>query len=456
MGTRRPQKPGGPVKPQAEARPPQSQPPIPPLPGVDPWSMLAGLRLWGAGPTPGAQEPGRTAKPSGKTLSIRLLLGALVGGGGISIGGIFFRPIASPVNWLVWACVTFALVLYSWLECRKAALSVMWCAFAFLVVWHLVIAQPEIRDPKANPSPVEDGQPFTLSWKTDGALWVELSSESRGSGLDKGWQPVEREGRRDIHPEGAGKKVYRLRAGRFFRKTKPTTVTVVVDKPLPPPPPPKPVIDHFEAKPQVIESGDPVSLTWKTRHADTVELLGAGPGHGLPNDRLPVQASGELVVQPATVGDYTYTLRASSGNGGAPPWQRTVSVREPVMVKFESVEFRTGKDNKNANTVLSVRVVDKKQVLYASYTQQGLEEFPIFKSIEIPLKAPGQVRAAEVANLFIEISIAPKGRDDWYFGFTLNATRSDGTPCPTVQPNQHLSQNKRGLLLPLKACPERR
>lgn len=81
------------------------------------------------------------------------------------------------------------------------------------------------------------------------------------------------------------------------------------------PPEPEPVCTEFEASDYSIEEGDSVTLSWKTRYADSVNLSGYGS----------VSSNGSRTVSPDN--DTTYTLKVT-GHGGTDTCTVHIEVEE--------------------------------------------------------------------------------------------------------------------------------
>jgi uncharacterized protein (TIGR03437 family) len=88
---------------------------------------------------------------------------------------------------------------------------------------------------------------------------------------------------------------------------------------------PVPVVDRFDTTATVINAGDTTTMTWATRNATTVSILGLGPNGGVGI----VPVSGSMPISPAQT--TTYFLTATGPNGIAKA-QLTVTVNQPVIV----------------------------------------------------------------------------------------------------------------------------
>ena len=93
---------------------------------------------------------------------------------------------------------------------------------------------------------------------------------------------------------------------------------------------PVPVVDKFEATVTAMIAGDTTTMTWVTRNATTVSILGLGPDGGLGY----VPVSGSMPISPKQT--WTYILTAIGPNGSAHASVTVVVNEPPVAAPFIS------------------------------------------------------------------------------------------------------------------------
>jgi len=231
-----------------------------------------------------------------------------------------------------------------------------------------------VCDARLNPPPesglwasgnsIYRGQGVTLSWNTRNAHRVTIEP-SLGA--------VYASGSRDVHP--AESTTYRLRA-EGSRENRESTVTITVVAP-----PPRVFISAY---PNQVERGQPVTLTWRSEHAENLSISPA-PGN--------VGASGSTQVYPTESTNYRIYTRAE---GGVAFDQASVSVSEPPQ--FVDLTIPAG-------TTFAIRMVD---ALDTSHAQPG----HVFRAtLDQPLHAAGRLILPKYAQVFGRVTEAvPSGR----------------------------------------------
>jgi eukaryotic-like serine/threonine-protein kinase len=170
------------------------------------------------------------------------------------------------------------------------------------------------------PLQVQAGQPVTITWATQNASSVKLEPIQKKIKVNGSFTEKPKVTR-----------AYTLRVtglnGKVFEQSQTVTVTpapiaiakspITVVKPVTPNPPPvkAPNIDKFSASDNSITVGKPVTLSWRVRNADSVNIEPLGP----------VAASGVRVERPNS--SVTYKLIATNAGGRS---EETVTVKVSV------------------------------------------------------------------------------------------------------------------------------
>lgn len=162
---------------------------------------------------------------------------------------------------------------------------------------------PEITAFAADSERVEAGTPVRLTWTTKQAVSVEIADALGGSVDLHGAAPTA--GSVEVTPMATTSYVLTAISRTGERATGTVSVEVV-------PAPDAPLIASFTATPDAAKSGETVTLSWATEHADTVRITRAG---GLVVDlQGAAPTSGSVDVPVLT--DTSYTLTAT-GPGGS-------------------------------------------------------------------------------------------------------------------------------------------
>ena len=192
-----------------------------------------------------------------------------------------------------------------------------------------------------------------------------------------------------------------------------------------------PVIESFAASPASLTRGETVTIAWQTKSASTVSLDGEQVG-----------ATGSITRTPAT--PWTYTLKAANSRGASVLRTAPVVVSEPITVSNLGITFRTGDDDKDDDTGLSVSIGD-----VTSWSQSGNELFKDQSTSPTKPLNPSSVALSSLSGQTLKIAISPNGNDTWKFGFTLAGTRSDGKAFNFTKDNLELSENTKEIKFPL-------
>lgn len=152
---------------------------------------------------------------------------------------------------------------------------------------------PEIMTFSATPIRVNPGEPVWVRWSTKNVEHVQLL----GPGAP--YDDLPPEGETTLFPETTT--TYTLVVPGWE-----TRVEVFVNEP--PPPLPLPEIS-FEVSPTEVQAGQPITLRWKTTHAEQLNLTGPEVPTGA------VAPEGERVVKPRKAGTFIYTLWAGNAVG---------------------------------------------------------------------------------------------------------------------------------------------
>ncbi len=176
----------------------------------------------------------------------------------------------------------------------------------------------------------KEGDPVTLSWKTDGASKVTIQPD------DEIKNPPS-SGEATVHPS-KGTTVYTLIAANNAGSVQ-ATKTIIIDPP---------VISAFSATPDSVVQGGEVRLRWTAQNFThlTIKANKGDVSPGKPEVTVPTDAT-EQIVKPLE--DTQYTLTASNA-GGSVSKTVTVSV-SPMQIAFFKAE--PGAISKGEQTMLS-------------------------------------------------------------------------------------------------------
>ena len=161
-----------------------------------------------------------------------------------------------------------------------------------------------------------------------------------------------------------------------------------------------PAILRFESQPSEIRQGETSRLVWNTRHAAEVRLTGFDG---------PLEASGDVLVQPTTT--TTYTLNALSASGDSAFASATVIVKPPlpVITRFTAAPLIV---SVGGSTILSWTVERASRVTLQANGQEEREVPPNHEAAAIPktsttytLRAYNSTGEVATRTLQIRVSI---------------------------------------------------
>lgn len=159
---------------------------------------------------------------------------------------------------------------------------------------------------------VEAGEPTRLAWRTEGAVAIRLFE----NGSEREGEEFPPQGSWEVTPEGDS--TYRLEAlGRDDRWVGAEVEVRVEEGGV------APRIESFLATPEVVESGEPVTLSWKVIGAEVVEIVDA-EGEGIATFS-PAEEEGDHTVLPT---ESTRYVLVATGEGGRDEAEVEVQVRE--------------------------------------------------------------------------------------------------------------------------------
>ena len=213
---------------------------------------------------------------------------------------------------------------------------------------------PAILQFESQPSEIRQGETSRLVWNTRHAAEVRLT------GFDG---PLEASG--DVLVQPTTTTTYTLNALSASGDSAFAIATVIV-KPL------LPAILQFESQPSEIRQGETSRLVWNTRHAAEVRLTGFDG---------PLEASGDVLVQPTTT--TTYTLNALSASGDSAFASATVIVKPPLP----AITSFTGEPlivSVGGSTILSWTVERASRVTLQANGQEEREVPPNHEAAAIP------------------------------------------------------------------------
>jgi hypothetical protein len=169
-----------------------------------------------------------------------------------------------------------------------------------------------------SPNAISPGQSVTLSWTTANADGLDLESD-QGDTIDLTGTAIASD---SVTVSPTTTTVYTLTAtGLSGPVSRDVTITVQ----------PAVAITSFDAAPTTVVAGDPVTLTWATTDAASIQITFPGPG-GTPQlvNTVGLMVSGDSVTVNPTA-DTTYTLSADGFQG---PVTQTASVvvQQPVAI----------------------------------------------------------------------------------------------------------------------------
>ncbi len=141
------------------------------------------------------------------------------------------------------------------------------------------IPYAQVIDFTADPPQIEEGGSTRLSWKTENAEKVTLSTEENAPG-----ESIEPAGTKIVHPQGTTVFFLKAQGTDPAKKVDVARITVTV---TPTAIKPDPQIVVFEADRKVLIRGDSTALHWETANASRIEL-----------DDATVNPRGDIEIRP--------------------------------------------------------------------------------------------------------------------------------------------------------------
>jgi peptidoglycan hydrolase-like protein with peptidoglycan-binding domain len=169
------------------------------------------------------------------------------------------------------------------------------------------IPSAQVTDFTADPPQIEEGGSTTLSWKTQNAQQVTLSTEEDAAG-----EIIAPAGTKIVRPQGTTVFFLKAKGTDPEKKVDVARITVTV---TPPAAKPNPQIVVFEADRKVLTRGDSTALHWETVHASRIEL-----------DDATVKPSGAIKIRPDQT--TTYRLTAINESGKSDSGAITITVED--------------------------------------------------------------------------------------------------------------------------------
>lgn len=229
----------------------------------------------------------------------------------------------------------------------------------------------------ADPSTIKEGESTTLHWVTRGAKKVILLE----NGVKRGEGSLPPSGSLVVTP--AGTTVYRLEAADKAGRIVDTSIEVAVE------PFGAPRIDAFVAYPTLVQRGEPVTLSWKVRGAESLEIVSELGGRIAYF--VPAPPSGSHVVRPTDSG--VFVLRARNGEGLTTEQVEVTVATRPVV----TLAFDADKPDYGAEVELSWTVSNAETIGILNPLGEVLFEGPAEKgSLRFPAEIPGEYRATAV------------------------------------------------------------
>ena len=219
-----------------------------------------------------------------------------------------------------------------WFASTAAVLIVI----ALLVAWPYVktrfisgqqpIPSAQVINFAADPQQIEEGGTTTLSWRTENAQKVTLSSEE-----DTAEESIEPSGKKIVRPHGTTVFLLKAQGKDVEKKVNVARLTVTV---IPAPSKPDPRIAVFEAGRNNLVRGESTALHWETVHASRIELDGAA-----------VNAKGDIEIRPEQTS--TFRLTAFNESGKSASGALTIMVEDlsrDEIVEIQELLGRLGYD----------------------------------------------------------------------------------------------------------------
>lgn len=220
-----------------------------------------------------------------------------------------------------------------------ASAAVVLIAIGLLVAWPnikpwFISGQPptppaQVTDFTADPLQIEAGGSTTLSWKTENAQQVTLSTEEDATG-----ESIEPAGTKIVRPQGTTVFFLKAQGADPEKKGDVARITVTV---TPPAAEPNPQIVVFEADRKVLTRGDSTALHWETSHASRIEL-----------DDATVNPSGAIKIRPDQT--TTYRLLAVNESGKSDSQSFTITVEDLPRDEIAEIQELLGSLGYDAGT----------------------------------------------------------------------------------------------------------
>lgn len=203
-------------------------------------------------------------------------------------------------------------------------------AWPYVKPWFIAGQQPvpsaQVIDFAADPQQIEEGGTTTLSWRTENAQNVTLSSEE-----DAAEESIEPSGKKIVRPHGTTVFLLKAQGKDAEKKVNVARLTVTV---IPAPSKPNPQIAVFEADRKNLVRGESTALHWETVHASRIELDGAA-----------VDARGAIEITPEQTSTYRLTVFNESGKSASGALTITVEdLSRDEIVEIQELLARLGYD----------------------------------------------------------------------------------------------------------------
>jgi peptidoglycan hydrolase-like protein with peptidoglycan-binding domain len=179
------------------------------------------------------------------------------------------------------------------------------------------ISHAQVIDFTADPPQIEEGGSVTLSWRTENAQKVTLSTEENAAG-----DSIAPAGTKIVHPQGTTVFFLKAQGTDPDQKVAVARLTVTV---IPPAITPDPQIVVFEADRKTLMRGDSTALHWETAHAARIELDGAA-----------VNPSGDIKIRP----DQTTIYRLMAFNESGKSSSNAVTITVEDLPRDEIAEIQ--------------------------------------------------------------------------------------------------------------------
>ena len=215
-----------------------------------------------------------------------------------------------------------------WVASAAAVLIVI----ALLVAWPYVktrfisgqqpIPSAQVINFAADPPQIEEGGTTTLSWRTENAQKVTLSTEENSAG-----ESIEPAGTKSVRPQGTTVYFLKAQGSDPDKRVDVARTTVTVTSPATKP---DPRIAVFDADRRNLVRGESTALHWKTVHASRIEL-----------DDATVDANGDTEIRPEQT--TTYRLAAINESGKSDTGSITITVEDLPRDEIAEIQELLGR-----------------------------------------------------------------------------------------------------------------